>query len=223
MREAVVVTDSVREQQIPYGGQWLGADLLLPEAGPSSLVVAAHDPHRGRDSPEARRLAHWLVAEGACVLIPELRLDGEDVVVHGGAEAHLWALRLKAVLHWVEQRPLFSGLPLGLAGAGIGAAAALRVAADHRFGVRAVACRAPRLEHAGRWLGRVQAPTLLVVGDADRQTLAQSRRAVDRFRAERALLVLPGVTHLFDEPGALDAWCRAACSWFDRHLPEPGS
>lgn len=212
------MTDSVREQSIPFGRQWFGADLLMPEATPSCLVVAAHDPHRGRDSPEARRLAHWLVAVGAGVLIPELRLGGEERVIHGAAEAHLWSLRLRAVLRWVELRPSLSDLPLGLAGAGIGATAALRVAADHPSGIRAVACRAPRLEHAGRWLGRVEAPTLLVVGDADRQTLAQARRAVDRLRRERALLVLPGVTHLFDEPGALDAWCRAACSWFDRHL-----
>lgn len=217
------MSDSVREQSIPFGKQWLGADLLQPEVTPSYLVVAAHDPHRGRDSPEARRLAHWLVAAGACVLIPELRFDGEDRVVHGAAEAHLWSLRLKAVLHWTETRPRLSELRLGVAGSGIGAAAALRVAADRDFRIGAVACRAPRLEHAGRWLGRVEAPTLLVVGDADRQALAQSRRAVDRLRSERALLVLPGVTHLFDEPGALDAWCRAACAWFDRHLGAAGS
>jgi dienelactone hydrolase len=212
------VTNSVREQSIPFGRKWLGADLLLPETSPSSLVVAAHDPHRGRDSPEARRLAHWLVAAGAGVLIPELRLDDEARALHGGAEAYLWALRLKAVVRWVERRQDLSELPLGLAGAGIGAAAALRVAADRHSRVRAVTCRSPRLEHAGRWLGRVEAPTLLVVGDADRHVLAQSRRAVDRLRSERSLLVLPGVTHLFDEPGALDAWCRAACAWFDRHL-----
>jgi len=208
----------VREYSIPFGSLLLPADLLLPVEAPRALVVVAHGQSSGRESPRGRRLSQWLVATGTAVLLPDLRVEQDDVPGHGDVEARLSALRLKGVVRWARQRPDLAALPLGLAGAGTGAAAALRVAAELGGDVGAVGCRSPRLEHAGRWLRRVEAPVLLVVGDEDRRTLDLSRRAVGRLRCERALLVLPGATRLLDEPGALDSWCRAAAAWFERHL-----
>ncbi len=193
----------VRESSIPFGSLLLPADLLLPVEAPRALVVVAHGQSGGRESPRGRRLARWLVATGTAVLLPDLRVEQDDVPGHGDVEARLSALRLKGVVRWARQRPDL---------------AALRAAAELGSDVGAVGCRSPRLEHAGRWLRRIEAPVLLVVGDEDRRTLDLSRRAVGRLRCERALLVLPGATRLLDEPGALDSWCRAAAAWFERHL-----
>jgi len=126
--------------------------------------------------------------------------------------------RVTAALDWAQGQPLLAALPAGCFGASTGAAAALIAAAERPDLVRAVISRGGRPDLAGDALPRVQAPTLLIVGGHDEQVIALNRAAMRRVRAPVQLAIVPGATHLFEEPGALEAVSRLAADWCDQHL-----
>ena len=198
------------ELRIPADGVELGATLHAARGQP--LVVFAHGSGSSRRSPRNRAVAATLRARGMGTLLLDLLTPREEAEQDLRFEIGLLARRLDEVARWAEAR----GHRVALFGSSTGAAAAL-VAAS-RLPVAAVVSRGGRPDLAGDALPRVRAPTLLLVGGADADVLALNREAMGRMRGEVRLDVIPGATHLFEEPGALDEVATRAASFFAEHF-----
>ena len=198
-------------------GVVLRGHLAVP-AGARGMVVFAHGSGSSRLSPRNQYVAHQLRTAGLGTLLLDLLTPEEegqralvfDVALLGG--------RLARVARWVMSRPETAACRLGYFGASTGAGAALWAAAEPDARVAAVVSRGGRPDLAGDRLPWVQAPTLLVVGGADTTVLALNEQAQARMQCETSLVVVPGATHLFEEPGALEQVARLAVTWFDRCL-----
>ncbi|HEX2074950.1 MAG TPA: alpha/beta fold hydrolase [Geodermatophilus sp.] len=210
---------------IPLAEARLEADLVVP-AGAAGVVVFAHGSGSSRHSPRNRYVAEAFVRAGfATFLMDLLTAAEEEIDVHTGRlrfAIPLLARRLTGAVDWVGSREELTGLPVATFGASTGAAAALVTAADRPDSVRAVLSRGGRPDLAGEALGRVRAPTLLVVGGADTDVLELNRQAAERLTAaEWEISVVPGATHLFPEPGALDRVVELSVAWLRRWLAAP--
>ncbi len=209
--------------RIPVGGATLGGNLALPSS-PIGLVVFAHGTGSSRFSPRNRFVAEALQGNGFGTLLMDLLTADEESVdvrtAHLRFDIGLLASRLVAAVDWLGGREESAALPLGAFGASTGAAAALVAAARRPDAVRAVVSRGGRPDLAGDDLERVRAPTLLIVGGADRVVIGLNEEARERLRAgtEVHLEIVPGATHLFEEPGALEEVADLAGRWFLRHL-----
>ena len=207
--------------QLPAGRVVLEGDLSVP-AYPRGLVVFAHGSGSSRKSPRNRFVAEALRARGLATLLFDLltpeeeRADAWDA--HLRFDIPLLADRLVRVTDWLAHQGGVGVLPLGLFGASTGAAAALIAAAARPNAVKAVVSRGGRPDLAEDALPRVRAPVLLLVGGDDDEVLQLNREAYARLRAQKALSVVPGATHLFEEPGALEEVARRAADWFANHL-----
>lgn len=205
---------------IPLDGARLAAGLTLP-GRTGGVVVFAHGSGSSRHSPRNRHVAAVLHEAGlGTVLLDLLTTDEEHQDLRTGElrfEIPLLAGRLTATLDWLADRRDTTGRPLGLFGASTGAAAALVTAADRPGAVRAVVSRGGRPDLAGDALDHVRAPTLLVVGGRDEQVIELNRTAAGRLGPGTTLEVVPGATHLFEEPGALERVAELARDWFVRH------
>lgn len=205
-----------RHVEIPAGNVRLAGDLDIPP-GAKGIVVFAHGSGSSRLSPRNRLVAARLHEQGLATLLLDLLTASEEREDIGSRrhrfDVELLAGRLAAAVHWVAAQP---DVPpaLGLFGASTGAAAAIVTAARLANDVRAVVSRGGRPDLAGDDLGRVRAPTLLIVGGADEAVLELNRAAYRALRCERELAVVPGATHLFEEPGALEDVAERAASWF---------
>ncbi|MEV7771069.1 phosphoribosyltransferase family protein [Kitasatospora sp. NPDC086791] len=231
-----------RDLVLPAAGVRLAGRLTVP-AGALGVVVFAHGSGSSRHSPRNRYVADQLNRAGLATLLFDLLTEAEEADRRNVFDVRLLGSRLTAVARRLGAGdgsgdgvgdadgtgdavvPETCGLPLGLFGASTGAAAALHTAAELGPAVRAVVSRGGRPDLAGaEELARVSAPTLLVVGSLDTTVLDLNRRAESRLlRCESELAVVPGATHLFEEPGTLDEAAELARNWFLRHLPEPGS
>ena len=214
---------TVEEQlvRVPAGEVMLDGNLTLPE-GSHAIVLFAHGSGSSRHSPRNRYVARLLnEAKLSTLLIDLLTLD-EEVIDARTAQLRfdigLLAERLVAATNWLTQFPDTKHLRIGYFGASTGAAAALAAAALRKDVVGAVVSRGGRPDLAGAALMLVQAPTLLIVGENDGQVIQLNREALAQLRCEKQLMIVPGATHLFEEPGALDVVARLACDWFERHL-----
>jgi dienelactone hydrolase len=199
----------------------LDGNLTLPEES-RAIVLFAHGSGSSRHSPRNRYVARLLnEAKLSTLLIDLLTLD-EEVIDARTAQLRfdigLLAERLVAATNWLTQFPDTKHLRIGYFGASTGAAAALAAAALRKDVVGAVVSRGGRPDLAGAALMLVQAPTLLIVGENDGQVIQLNREALAQLRCEKQLMIVPGATHLFEEPGALDVVARLACDWFERHL-----
>jgi putative phosphoribosyl transferase len=208
-RDDDVVTDA--------GPDGLPGHLTVPEHA-GGLVVFAHGTGSGRHSPRNRAVAEVLRCAGMATLLVDLLTPAEEAARGPVFDVALLADRLTAVARWATAEPACVGLPLGYLGASTGAAAAL-VAAAGDDAVRAVVSRGGRPDLAGAALADVRAPTLLVVGGHDQQVLQLNREAQARLRCTNRLAVVPGASHLFEEPGTLRAAAELALDWFATHLP----
>ena len=210
---------------VEVGGVPLAADIALPEAA-NGLVLFAHGSGSSRLSPRNRFVAQVLQSHGlATVLMDLLAPDEEERDRLTGSlrfDIGLLARRVQGVLDWVAGQEGLSHLNLGLFGASTGAAAALVAAADRPGVVRAVVSRGGRPDLAAQALPRVLAPTLLIVGSADPIVAGLNRQALGLLtalpRESKQLLVIPGASHLFEEPGALEQVASYACDWFQKYL-----
>lgn len=186
-------------------------------------MLFAHGSGSGRKSPRNQFVATTLVASGlATFLMDLLTADEESVDERTGRlrfDIGLLAERLGRATEWLGQEAAVSALPVGYFGASTGAAAALVAAASHADRIRAIVSRGGRPDLAGATLPAVRAPTLLIVGGRDEQVLDLNRQALAELQAEKHLEVIPNATHLFPEPGALEAVAQLALNWFLRHLP----
>jgi dienelactone hydrolase len=185
------------------------------------LVLFAHGSGSGRLSPRNNHVAARLRQAGVATLLLDLLTPAEEQDRRNVFDIGRLAGRLIQATDWAEARPELEGLPVGYFGASTGAGAALAAAARRLHDVAAVVSRGGRPDLAGEALPRVEAPTLLIVGGADPQVLQLNRAARARMRAPTELVVVPGATHLFEEPGALDEVIRLAQDWFVTHFKGP--
>jgi pimeloyl-ACP methyl ester carboxylesterase len=195
----------------------LAGTLHVP-ASAAALVVFAHGSGSSRFSPRNRAVAGALNSQGMATLLFDLLTPAEEADRANVFDIRLLAERLVAIIKWLEGEPSVATLPLGLFGASTGAAAALVAAAIVPDRVGAVVSRGGRPDLAGDALDRVRAPTLLIVGGADFGVIELSEQALRQLRGPKALEIVPGASHLFPEPGALDAVIALAARWFERHL-----
>lgn len=207
----------VQEVEVPVTPVRLPGLLTVPPHA-RGVVVFAHGSGSSRHSPRNRAVAARLHRAGLASLLFDLLTEDEQRQRSNVYDIGLLGERLVDALRWVGDRPPVAALPVGLFGASTGAAAALWAAADPGSDVRAVVSRGGRPDLTGPRLGEVRAPTLLVVGGEDRLVLELNREARARLRCESELLVVPGASHLFAEPGALEAVADAAAAWFTDHL-----
>lgn len=213
-----------REVEVKAGRERLGGTLAVPE-GARGLVIFAHGSGSSRFSPRNRFVAYSLRQAGLATLLFDLLTLEEEAEDEVTAELRFdidfLARRLGEVTDWVSTHPELSPLRVGYFGSSTGAAAALVAAADRPELTGAVVSRGGRPDLAATVLDRVVAPTLLIVGGADDVVLELNRRALERLRAPKALEVVPGATHLFEEPGALERVSELAADWFTRFLGAP--
>jgi dienelactone hydrolase len=186
-------------------------------------VLFAHGSGSSRHSPRNRYVAGVLRAAGLATLLMDLLTPEEEAedryTGHLRFDIDLLAERLVAATDWLAQQPQTAGWPVGYFGASTGAGAALVAAARRPDAVGAVVSRGGRPDLAGAALARVKAPTLLIVGGRDEPVIALNQQALGRLGAAvKKLVIVPGATHLFEEPGALEEVARLASGWFTRHL-----
>ena len=208
---------------IPTGRTALPGDLAVPEAA-HGLVIFAHGSGSGRHSPRNRMVAQRLQDAGFATLLFDLLTEHEAEVDaftrQFRFEIPFLARRLDAAVEWVAAQPELSRLPIGFFGASTGAAAALASASHRPLEIAAVVSRGGRPDLAGALaLGRVAAPTLLIVGGLDHIVLALNQQALAQLGSrEKEFAVVPAATHLFSEAGTLERAADLAADWFARHL-----
>jgi putative phosphoribosyl transferase len=213
---------SVREVRIPIGsaGEIVG-DLKVPEPA-RGLVVFAHGSGSSRHSPRNRHVAAALNEHGLATLLLDLLTTGEERDRAKVFDIPLLAERLVAATRWAQTDPQTARLPIGYFGASTGAGATLWAAAELGDDVDTVVSRGGRPDLAAARLADVHAPVLLIVGGDDDVVLELNRQAQNMMREQCELSIVPGATHLFEEPGTLEAVSRLASDWFERHLiPAP--
>jgi putative phosphoribosyl transferase len=207
---------NVTKVAIPADQEVIG-DLSLPGA-PAGLVVFAHGSGSSRHSPRNQRVAAALQERSLATLLLDLLTEEEERDRANVFDIELLAARLVAATRWAQEEESLAKLAVGYFGASTGAAAALWAAAELGQLISAVVSRGGRPDLAGERLSRVTAPTLLIVGGHDELVLELNQDAERRLEAASELAVVPGATHLFEEPGALDQVSALAGQWFERYL-----
>ena len=208
-----------RSIQIHTDAAQLTGDLIVPgDAG--GVVVFAHGSGSSRRSPRNVTVAQRLDAAGLATLLFDLLTPAEAADRALVFDIELLASRLGAAIGAVRDAADVPAVPLGLFGASTGAAAALVASTFDDANVRAIVSRGGRPDLAGNVLQRVTAPVLLIVGSDDPDVVGLNRAAAERIRAETRVEVVPGATHLFEEPGAMEIVADLATSWFVRNLGE---
>jgi dienelactone hydrolase len=203
------------------GAALIDGDLTIPDRA-FGLVVFAHGSGSSRFSRRNRAVAQTLQDGGLATLLLDLLTRDEEAIDLQTREYRFdidrLGHRVVAAIDWASGESGVSGLPVGCFGASTGAAAALIAAAERPDVVQAVISRGGRPDLAGDALPRVAAPTLLIVGGADEPVIELNRQAMRLMRAPVALEIVPGATHLFEEPGTLEEVARLALEWCRRHL-----
>jgi len=209
------------EITIPLGRIALAGDLDLP-AQARGVVLFAHGSGSSRFSPRNQRVARALRAAGVGTLLFDLLTAKEEQLEaqtgHLRFDIALLSERLIAATRWTLEHAATRGRDLGYFGSSTGAAAALVAAAELGEAIRAVVSRGGRPDLAGNALGRVRAPTLLIVGGNDAGVIPLNEEALGQLRCRKEMRIVPGATHLFEEPGALDAVAELAAEWFVGNL-----
>jgi putative phosphoribosyl transferase len=206
-----------REVTLPLGRVALQGTLAWPDH-PSGLVLFAHGSGSSRLSPRNQAVASRLRAAGLATLLFDLLTPHEAEQRQKVFEIPLLAARLRAATDWAVTQAEVASLPVGYFGASTGAAAALLAASLPGARVSGIVSRGGRPDLAGDALYSVRAPTLLIVGGRDEEVLELNRQAYRRLTCPKRLLVIPGATHLFEEPGTLEAAGQAAADWLVEQL-----
>ncbi|MFP2963231.1 dienelactone hydrolase family protein [Myxococcus sp. 1LA] len=220
------VEPGVQEVSVRVGDVTLGGSLGIPD-GARGLVIFAHGSGSSRFSPRNRAVARALRAQGLATLLFDLMGEAEEREDARTGELRFdipfLARRLAAVTMWADAQPELAALRMGYFGSSTGAAAALVAAALHPDRIHAVVSRGGRPDLAGPVLQRVQAPTLLLVGGQDVGVLELNEASLARLEGLKGIQIIPGATHLFEEPGALEQVARLAAAWFLRFLGGVGA
>jgi dienelactone hydrolase len=203
--------------EIPLESAIHAGSLGVPAAA-KGIVVFAHGSGSSRLSPRNAFVAHTLQHGGIATLLFDLLTEEEDRIYRNRFNIDLLTQRLISATHWLTQQPHVASLAVGYFGASTGAAAALKAAATLGPRIRAVVSRGGRPDLAEADLGRVQAATLLIVGGHDDVVIELNSEAYEQLETTKELQIVPGATHLFEEPGALEQVARAALHWFQTYL-----
>jgi putative phosphoribosyl transferase len=220
MSQLLVDAVARREVAVPLAGVALPGLLDLPDQ-PRGLVVFVHGSGSGHRSPRNAMVSDHLNRHGLATLRFDLLTAREGDQRSLVFDIPLLAARLRAATAWSATQPGLENLPLGFFGASTGAAAALVVAADPDVPVRAVVSRGGRPDLAEGSLPKVTAPTLLIVGGRDERVVGLNGVALEHLSGPKRLVIVPGATHLFEEPGALEQVADLAAGWFERYLNAP--
>ncbi|MFI2709209.1 dienelactone hydrolase family protein [Micromonospora sp. NPDC018662] len=214
----------VREVSVPVVEGGLTGDVSVP-SGAGGVVLFAHGSGSSRQSPRNVAVARALHARGLATLLVDLLTVDEEARDEVTAELRfdigMLAERLAGIVDWMGADPELGRLPIGLFGASTGAAAALVAAAARPDRVGAVVSRGGRPDLGGSSLTAVRAPTLLLVGGLDEQVITLNEQARDELGEVAELRIVPGATHLFEEPGTLEQVADQAGAWFVAHLRQP--
>jgi dienelactone hydrolase len=215
-----------REIKIRFPEGMVEGNLVVPP-GARGVVLFAHGSVSSRHSPRNRAIARVLQKAGTGTLLLDLLTAREEVADMENArfrfDIDLLARRLDGATAWLREEVETAGLRVGYFGASTGAAAAFVAAASRPADIAAVVSRGGRPDLAAHALAGVRAPTLLIVGGDDGRVIDLNRIAFDRLPGEKRLVVIPGATHLFEEPGALEDVARYAAAWFTAHFGEPAA
>jgi pimeloyl-ACP methyl ester carboxylesterase len=207
--------------EIPAAAVVLDADIDVPDAA-RGVVLFVHGSGSSRHSPRNRYVAGELQKAGLATVLVDLLTPAEERIDAGTGELRfnigLLAARVIALTDWLAEHEPTNGLGIGLFGASTGAAAALVGAAARPDAVEAIVSRGGRPDLAGDFLALVRQPTLLIVGERDEVVIELNRRAMEMLAGETRLEIVPGATHLFEEPEALEQVARLTRDWFARHL-----
>jgi dienelactone hydrolase len=224
MTQVQTETGEERLVHVQTGIVTLTGNLVVPE-GASGIVLFAHGSGSSRLSPRNRSVARKLSERGLATLLIDLLTSEEEKIdvhtAHLRFDIGLLSDRLAGAKEWLMEQPETRDLRIGYFGASTGAAAALVAAAIHPKSIGAVVSRGGRPDLAGDLLARVQAPTLLIVGGDDRAVIEMNRDAYAQLTCKKKLEIVPGATHLFEEPGALETVARLAGDWLVEHLATP--
>jgi putative phosphoribosyl transferase len=214
------------ELRFPVGDVMLDCNLALP-AQANGIVLFAHGSGSSRFSPRNTFVAGVLNGAGLGTLLFDLLTKEEEAIdLDAGRlrfDISLLSQRLLAATDWLLAQSDMHGLRLGYFGASTGGAAALVAAVERPKAIGAIVCRGSRTDMAAGVLSEVAAPTLLIVGEADSQVLTWNRESFAELRGEKRLEVIPGASHLFEEPGKLQEVARLATGWFVKHLTPSAS
>jgi dienelactone hydrolase len=210
--------------EIPVAGVALAADVTVPEQA-RGVVLFAHGSGSSRHSPRNRYVAAELGRAGLATVLADLLTPDEERLDARTAKLRFdidrLAVRTSALADWISEQEPTAGLGIGLFGASTGAAAALVAAAARPNTVGAVVSRGGRPDLAGEWLRLVRQPTLLIVGGLDTQVIQLNQRARELLSGTTRLVIVPGASHLFEEPGTLEQVAGLAAIWFVEHLAGP--
>ncbi len=215
---------SEREVEVPVGDLRLAGELTVPEAA-RGLVLFAHGSGSSRHSPRNRFVGQALQSSGLGTVLFDLLTEDEErqeaYTRHLRFNVNLLAERLLRAADWLEEQEEAEGLRMGFFGSSTGAAAALMAAADANDRIGAVVSRGGRPDLASEHLRKVKAPTLLLVGGRDLPVIDLNESAFEKLQCEKLLRIVPGATHLFEEPGTLEQVARLASEWFGHYLSMP--
>lgn len=205
------------EVHIPIENLLLDGELIIP-MGATAIVLFSHGSGSSHRSPRNQKVAEVLQNAGFGTLLFDLLTPAEDEVYANRFAIPILAGRLTAVTHWLEKRSEARNCRMGFFGASTGAAAAL-IAASRLPQIAAVVSRGGRVDLAGDVIDKVQAPTLLIVGEFDTQVLGLNQKVYDTLQCPKKLEIVKGATHLFAEQGAMDRVGMLAKNWFMHYLP----
>lgn len=215
------MTTQVRKRDVAVGPRRLGGALDIPDR-PIGLILFAHGSGSSRFSRRNAFVAGELSEKGFATLLMDLLTEEEARDRRNVFDIPLLAARVVEAIDWAATELFLHRLPIGLFGASTGAAAALVAAAQRPELVKAVVSRGGRPDLAGEALSQVRAPTLLIVGSLDFEVLQLNRQALRHLAAEARLDIVPGATHLFEEPGTLELVVESAADWFTSSLSRTG-
>ncbi|MDO8662861.1 MAG: dienelactone hydrolase family protein [Candidatus Omnitrophota bacterium] len=207
--------------EIKSGKASIFGDLIVPP-GAKYAVIFSHGSGSGRFSPRNRLVAEYLNKAFIATLLVDLLTKDEDeldaITAQFRFDIELLTGRLLSATDWLSHNPSTKNFDIGYFGASTGAASALKAAAKAVESIHAIVSRGGRPDLAGESLSTVKAPVLLIVGGNDHQVIKINEEALNKIKAEKELIIVPGATHLFEEPGALEKVAELAKGWFLKHL-----
>ena len=209
--------ESDRIVHIPVNGVKLEGSLVIPQQA-CGVVLFVHGSGSSRHSPRNKFVAQVLQSAGLGTLLMDLLTQAEDSVYETRFDIALLTTRVERATRWLMEQPRCDSLDMGYFGASTGAAAALNAAAAFGTSIGAVVSRGGRPDLAMSALPEVESPTLLIVGGLDDVVIELNRRAYERLKGKKHLAIVPGATHLFEEPGTLQKAADLASKWFTQHL-----
>ncbi|MFC1609223.1 dienelactone hydrolase family protein [Patescibacteria group bacterium] len=196
--------------------------LSVPEKNNGSLIIFVHGSGSSRKSPRNMFIASFLNNQGFSTLLFDLLTEKEDMIYENRFDIPLLAERIEYATKWIKDQNEFKDFNIGYFGGSTGAAAAIVAAANLELDIKTIVSRGGRPDLAEHYLSKINAPTLLIVGGDDDAVIQLNKSSLSQIKSEKKLEIIPGATHLFEEPGALERAAEIASEWFRDYLVPKG-